>query len=268
MIKYKVEDNIDFFLELNKALNETENDSENKYCLISNTILQDNYVTLDCGHKFNYLPLYNDILNHKKKYNNMECLGDILKINQIRCPYCRNKQNFLLPYYEMDGVNKIHGVNFIDYNDYYYNNFFIDKCSYKICNIYYDEKMGEGENNNKYYNCNNTYVIKLKEDGCNYCVHHKYIAYKQAIRAAKLKQKEEEKTLKLQLKEKAKLIKIQQKKEDQLLKLKEKQEAKLLQMNLDENIILCSAILKTGKNKGLPCGKKACDNNKCKIHNK
>ena len=40
----------------------------------------------------------------------MESSG--LKINQIRCPYCRAKHNMLLPFHE--NVAKEHGVNYID----------------------------------------------------------------------------------------------------------------------------------------------------------
>jgi hypothetical protein len=71
---------------------------------------------LKCGHKFNYLPLYNDVLNHKKKFNNMEGSATRLKHNEIRCPYCRTKQTGLLPYYEELSLPKISGVNYIDAN--------------------------------------------------------------------------------------------------------------------------------------------------------
>ena len=50
---------IDFFSEIdNIDLNEEEN-----ICLISNLPLDDTHITLKCGHKFNYKPLFNDITN-------------------------------------------------------------------------------------------------------------------------------------------------------------------------------------------------------------
>jgi DNA-directed RNA polymerase subunit RPC12/RpoP len=109
---------LDFFLELYKSLDVEENqnkvESDNNLCLITNQLLIDKFVELSCGHKFNYIPLYNDIYNHKKKFNNMESSAGSLKTDEIRCPYCRNKQNGLLPYYENMGIEKTHGVNYID----------------------------------------------------------------------------------------------------------------------------------------------------------
>ena len=107
MKKYNIEGNIDFFSELYKSLDDEDNnhkvESDNNLCLISNQLLVDKFVELNCGHKFNYIPLYNDIYNHKKKFNNMEGNGSLLKMNEIRCPYCRKKQVGVLPYY--DNVN-------------------------------------------------------------------------------------------------------------------------------------------------------------------
>ena len=68
MNKYIVEGGVDFFAELYKSLDVEEvYDNDNNKCLITNQQLLDKHVTLSCGHKFNYIPLYNDILNHKKK---------------------------------------------------------------------------------------------------------------------------------------------------------------------------------------------------------
>lgn len=116
MKKYNVEGNIDFFAELYKSLDDDEKDDDNNICLITNQQLSSNFVELKCGHKFNYLPLYNDVLNHKKKFNNMEGSATRLKHNEIRCPYCRTKQTGLLPYYEELNLPKISGVNYIDAN--------------------------------------------------------------------------------------------------------------------------------------------------------
>ena len=125
MVKYYIEDgeNIDFYSELNKSLNEPDIELDNdNYCLITNEKLTENYVKLQCGHNFNYIPLYKDLLNYKHKFMNMDS-RNVLTCRQIRCPYCRNKQEGLLPYYEINGVNKIHGINWIDEKKIYYNNY-------------------------------------------------------------------------------------------------------------------------------------------------
>lgn len=82
--------------------------SNEEKCLISNEVLEENYIKLDCGHCFNYECLYNEIVYQKTKKildNNR------LKINEIKCPYCRNITNKLLPFYKYYNVNYIRGVN-------------------------------------------------------------------------------------------------------------------------------------------------------------
>ena len=75
-------------------------------CLISNLPLECNHITLSCGHKFNYKSIYNEVKN-QKKYSHLETQK--LKNNQIKCPYCRNIQNGLLPHYENFAKNN--GIN-------------------------------------------------------------------------------------------------------------------------------------------------------------
>lgn len=82
--------------------------SSNEKCLISNEDLESNYIKLECGHCFNYECLYNEIVYQKTKKildNNR------LKINEMKCPYCRNITNKLLPFYKYYNVNYIRGVN-------------------------------------------------------------------------------------------------------------------------------------------------------------
>ena len=77
-------------------LNDTNNNN-NDVCLISNENLDNNYIKLDCGHKFNYLPIFNEVIYQKKKRildNNH------LKLNEIKFPYCRKITKDLLPYYK------------------------------------------------------------------------------------------------------------------------------------------------------------------------
>jgi hypothetical protein len=104
---FLVEDNINFYDELNK--DDYDDNDENKF-LITLEKLKEDYVKLDCGHKFNYGPLLKDIQNHKTKFNKLE--RKYLLTNEIRCPYCRTIHKNVLPF--NDKYPKIHGVNYID----------------------------------------------------------------------------------------------------------------------------------------------------------
>jgi hypothetical protein len=96
----------------NKLLNnDTENEvlNENEICMISNLPLEKNYIQLNCGHKFNYLSLYEEIVYQKtKKLADNYCL----RLNEIKCPYCRNISNKLLPFYKYYSISQIKGVNY------------------------------------------------------------------------------------------------------------------------------------------------------------
>jgi hypothetical protein len=113
MTHYNVEHNIHFYDELQKALQDNTNVTSDaiECCLISGEPLTHKHVQMTCGHKFNYIPLYYDLVNHKKKFNKLEGMKSKCKINEIRCPYCRHTQRVLLPYYEELHLNKEFGVN-------------------------------------------------------------------------------------------------------------------------------------------------------------
>ena len=99
----------DFNSQLLKMLCE-DADEEEEVCLISGIPLQEKHITLCCGHKFNYMSIYNEILNQKTIENYKEVQR--LKKKEIKCPYCRTIQQGLLPYYsEFPDVKKIEGVN-------------------------------------------------------------------------------------------------------------------------------------------------------------
>ena len=93
----------------NNETDKDENDNENNLCLITNSVLKDNFITLDCGHRFNIEPLYHEVVWQKtKKYlDNAK-----LKLNEIKCPYCRSITNKLLPNHKYYDVKQISGVNF------------------------------------------------------------------------------------------------------------------------------------------------------------
>ena len=107
-MNYIIEDNLNFF-ELIKNTS-VKNTYDEDVCLISGSILDKNHITLDCNHKFNYVPLYNDIIQQKLTYNSNNLKK--LKINEITCPYCRRINNRLIPYIPIyKNVEKLNGVN-------------------------------------------------------------------------------------------------------------------------------------------------------------
>jgi hypothetical protein len=102
MHQYSVEDNsdVDFFAALKEMQQEEDNKDEDNHdgkCLITDAPLNAFHVKLTCGHKFNYGPLYQEVLRQKGRngvYNYFEKIGT----HQVKCPYCRSITNHLLPY--------------------------------------------------------------------------------------------------------------------------------------------------------------------------
>jgi hypothetical protein len=265
MVKYNIEEGIDFYKELYESLHINNNHEETDTCLITNQLLTDRYVTLDCGHKFNYIPLYNDLKNHKKLFNCLEACNGRLNTNEIRCPYCRSKQSKLLPYYDDLGVEKVNGVNFFDphvknsknSNISHYNH----KCEYKCPNTNYDISKPESNNNPKYLGCYKMCCTKIilynsenpsqpitYGDNKYYCYAHK----RKMIQKYKLQEKEKKKEISNQLKAQNKAEKEKAKEQVKLAKQKMKEELKLakqktkLEKNINlssENVILESSII-------------------------
>jgi hypothetical protein len=282
MKKYNIEGNIDFFSELYKSLDDCDNthkvESDNNLCLITNQLLIDKFVELNCGHKFNYIPLYNDIYNHKKKFNNMEGSGSSLKMNEIRCPYCRKKQLGVLPYYEELISEKTNGVNFYDVN-------FCDDVQKHKTHIHSDGKYSYG-NCEFIINvsttsvifpvvCTCTYVKKSDCDNKSYCFTHNKIMIKKFEKDKKDKEKEDKKKLKEETKQKEKAEKEDKKTEQKLLKKTKNLILSITNVE-EENIVVsssiqtinegCTQIIKTGINKGKECGITILNDCLCKRH--
>ena len=259
MKKYNIEGSIDFFSELYKSLDDDdeEKDAEqDNLCLITNLPLNNTFFKMDCGHKFNYVPLYLDIKNHKQKFNGMEGNSSRLNKNEIRCPYCRNRHKGVLPYYEELGLPKIDGVNYVNPNyktqthtsSYYKTcqflthnpNFNPDgenasetiagnggNCKYFLCyhmgskiNFQYGKETGENYGDDKYYcwNHKKQVIKKYKTD----------IAVKAKEEAKKQKEevKQQIKKQKEEAKEEVKKQKEEVKKQKEEAKQKQKAEAK------------------------------------------
>ncbi len=271
MPKYSIEGNLDFYAELYKSLDESgdnkiingDEKNNDNCCLITNLPLTECYVKLECGHSFNYVPLFKDLVNRKNKLAAMDT--QILKANEIRCPYCRNKESTLLPYYENMGVDKVHGVNFIDESKIIAktkcaSSYFSGICNYKdgaLC-------------------CQHTYVTTF-EDGKDYCYTHARFLERKAVKDKILKKKEEEKAKKMEEKLKEKEEKKKEK-DSAKQKLKEEKEekkvlAKAQKSSTDENVVIfsengCTQILKTGNRKGQMCGCKIKSGDSCSRHTK
>ncbi|MBI96547.1 hypothetical protein CL656_05325 [bacterium] len=157
--------NIDIILNNNKYknfLNNNNNDNndnndnninEKNTCLISQDIISNNFnkITLPCNHSFDYSNLYNEIYNQKYYYYKIDVNNT--KYNTIKCPYCRNVFDNILPYYEIQGIKRITGIN---------------HPSNKILNLHTCEwKFKSGKNKGNYCcNCANKYKIG------NYCDKH------------------------------------------------------------------------------------------------
>ena len=303
MNKYIIEGGIDFYEELYKSLDIEETnektEEDNNLCLITNQPLIDNFVTLNCKHKFNYIPLFLDIKNHKQKFNGMEGSSSRLAINEIRCPYCRTKQDGVLPYYEDLGLEQILGVNWFDIK--YCNSNSCHSSSHKKCeylmpnpifdpsNINVAETSEYNNGNCKFlkcynlgskigYNWNNETVAENYGDSKFYCWIHKKLVIKQYKKAIVDKAKEEAKNAKLLAKEEAKKKEMEekQKAKEEKQKAKEESNKKTTKKSkiMSENVVLgpvileqgCIEILKNGINKGTTCGCKLYQDNMCKRH--
>ena len=139
-IQYDIEGDIDFFKELKNisATATATTDDDVKRCLLTDDELHPDAVTLKCGHSFNYIPLYKEVLFQKcstlpknisskimalytKTVNqNVQTMMYNSSINletsklhydEIKCPYCRNVTPKLLPYYPYPEVNQVKYVN-------------------------------------------------------------------------------------------------------------------------------------------------------------
>lgn len=108
---YSCEGNINFTEELMKQLCNDEKESEEKVCLITGEKLFENFVTLDCGHVFNYDSIMCELINQRKKsrYETQK-----LNTTQIKCPYCRSIHKGILPY--IDGYEKLTTINWSNQN--------------------------------------------------------------------------------------------------------------------------------------------------------
>jgi hypothetical protein len=307
MSKYVIEGNINFNQELYKLLDE-DSDNEDELCQITGLKLEDKHIALECKHKFNYNALYTEICKQKfvfkTYYPHLLTKRDEKKFNDskldyfIKCPYCRNIQFTLLPYYEELGLKEIYGINSLDkkltitnknentQHNHHSPNLKVTTYTFKRYGVTF--QFGDCcEKINIFGDiCNSHYASIIPNTEMAYCPHH----YKEGLKKHKQKEKkiaEDKKIIAKQEKEN----KLNEKKK--LLEEKNiEREAKglpplkrlpILKNNV-ENVVeqqnnpiqtyvpegdnnTCSAILKSGPRKGNICSsKKITENGLCNRH--
>jgi hypothetical protein len=299
-INYKLAENINFYDELYKSLDDDETDiDETKLCQITGLVLKDRFVTLNCKHAFNYDAIYTEICKQKfefKTYTSESLSSADLKVWRqrgydyfIRCPYCRSIQYDLLPYYDdMPHIQK-YGVNT---NDVEYR--VIDKSSHITNNVYNSgnytykvygytfkkgicQKMITVNSAGKNVPCYNSFVSDVIGTDKTYCpCHIRQVAkdYKLALKLKALEAKQKVKEDKQKAKE-DKINALIELKTEKKTKSKSKitntvisQTTEISEFIPTETEQLCIAILKTGLRTGQECGLKVYSGNMCKRHSK
>jgi len=266
MTKYNIEGGIDFYSELYANLDELDDDNTN-VCLITNEKLMDRHFEMNCGHKFNYVPLYKDLVNHRKKFNAMESGVNVLSKSEIRCPYCRERHTGVLPYYEDMDLEMIEGVNAVYIKPV--------RCSFIWDNEYFNKDEEDGDYNQKTIQCCHNGVKTILPDLTNagiYCGKHRKVVLSKHAKDLKEKQKQEKLAAKLKEKEDAALAKASMKAVALANKALAKAFANASANASEENVVissenLCVQILKTGDRKGHQCSyNKVYGQARCKLH--
>ena len=205
----------DFFNKL-KCMTQCNESIENvnidTCCLLTKEALNDIHVTLNCGHKFNYIPLYKEVVIQKTSagmttngyYNSYT-----LRLNEIKCSYCRRVQDKLLPFLNYDDIKRLRGVNGPE-----------SLCMKARMCEHIETANKKKKNSNKKSDsceCNAIHLVS----GVYYCKKH-YEQQQQQMQN-----------------DSATLVVTENKNED-----------------------ICGVIVKSGKNKGLPCT----NSSSCRIH--
>lgn len=256
MTKYNIEGGLDFYSELYGSLEETDCE-EVMICLITNEKLVDRHVKMNCGHTFNYDPLYKDLVNHKMKFNNMEGSTGVLGKNEIRCPYCRSKQKGILPYYPELGFKRVEGVNTACIPP--------PMCSFVWDNKDFDENCPENFVNPKTIKCMHIGNNIINDDAKDvfYCAKHQKAVLSKHAKDLKEHQKQEKLASKLKKKEETALAKAFAKnmpEENAVI-------ASNISIPIEYDPHLCVELLKTGDRKGHQCSyNQVYGQTRCKRH--
>lgn len=295
MSKYTIEGNINFKEELYKLLDE-DSENEDDLCQITGLPLKDKYVVLECKHHFNYDAIYKEIYKQKYEFRGYELhtlvQKDLHKFREskldyfIKCPYCRNIQFTILPYYEELNLKEIYGINSLNKNlpntiiinnssrtgTYHQNqNYSSGDYVYKCWGVPFKHGKCCIIPNSSGNECTKKYVGTIPNTQLSYCKYH----YKEGLNHYKIYKKNKMLESKLATKKE---------KDDKMNERKKLLEEKNAERELNglpplkrlykkqkvENIVEqgqttikkyvpeeengCSAILKFGLNKGKKCG--------------
>lgn len=291
MTKYIIEGNLNFYDELYKSLDDDDTTNNDiNVCQITGLPLVDKSVMLECNHKFNYDALYKEICRQKfvfKTYDAQQLSNPNLKkfINSkldyfIKCPYCRDIQFTILPYYEELELEQKYGVNSLNKQHSYIpiHNVSQHYANGSCCVVYGIMFEKNGPPCNKLLcegtKCNNKYTAFLPETQISYCFTH----YKFGLREFKLAEKKKKQDEKKQMLKDAN-IERESKGLPPLKRLVKKKIENVVETINAVNVYVpedaesvqtisgCSAILKTGLKKGSMCGcKKINADGLCKRH--
>ncbi len=307
MSKYIIEGNINFQEELYKLLDE-DSENEDELCQITGLQLQDKHVILECKHHFNYDSLYKEIYKQKYEFKTYEphtlTKKDLQKYIDskldyfIKCPYCRNIQFTILPFYKELGLNEIYGINSLDktlpntilLNNHYtnvytpYTIYGSENYTYNCFGVWFKAGQCCEKINSFGDECTQKYVAIIPNTQISYCRYH----YRAGLKSYKMSEKKKIMDAKLALK-KEKEDKINERKKQlhymnaereskgltplkRLNILKKKienivEQVQTIQQYVPDDDIGCIAILKSGPNKGKNCRcKKIEANSLCKRH--
>lgn len=235
MVKYIIEGGIDFYEELYKSFDEPDITAEetNNLCQITGLPLVERFIELECNHKFNYSALYKEIYKQKFIFNTYTCSSltdseqikfkDAKKDYFIKCPYCRNIQFTLLPYYDDMEHEKRYGINSLEMtqSDSNYliklkhNNYSFMSYGYTFSNGTCCKVLGNVDGKDIY--CSSKMSSSVVEMNKSFCYQH----IRSAVKQYKIEQKKKEK-------EEAREALKKQKEDAKAALKKEKEEAKLL----------------------------------------
>lgn len=247
-MKYNVEGNINFYNELYKSQDNNESFDNVPECLITCLPLIENYVTLECNHTFNYQALYKEICKQKYVFRTYAShvlnSKDLQKIRDskldyfIRCPYCRNIQFTILPYYEEMNLPKKYGINSLDisirediihpttynyigygHDDYQFTYYGTVFKKGSCCNV----TCNDTDITNDIVLCGQKYVSKIPNTELTFCKYHYKNGLKKHLFELKIQKLQEKKTASIKLKEDKKNAAIKLKEDKQKQKDDEKQ---------------------------------------------
>ena len=247
-MKYNIEGNINFYDELYQSLDNNKTDDNTPECLITCLPLTDNSVTLECNHSFNYTPLYQEICKQKYVFKTYEqhniCSNDLHKLRDskldyfIRCPYCRNMQFTIIPYYPEMNLPEKYGINSLDisirenilqptrynsvgygHDDYLFTHYYSVFKKGSCCKVTYTDK----DITNDIVLCGQKYVATILDSELTYCKYHYKNGLKEYLLGLKLKKIQDKKEATLKLKEDKKEATLKLKEDKKKQKDNEKQ---------------------------------------------